>query len=84
MPTEVLGTKASMGRKSVPASLVFFSMEKVVPEVMNTLCLVAMSSRVELQIYNRGRKPLAEFQDLLLPIAISWQGYYLLNTGAAS
>lgn len=65
----------------IPALL---SMEEVVPEVMNTLCLVAMSSRVELQIYNRGRKPLDGLQDLLLPIAISWQSYYLLNIEAAS
>lgn len=59
-------------------------MEEVVPEVMNTLCLVAMSSRVKLQIYNRGRKLLDELQDFLLPIAISWQSYYLLNIEAAS
>lgn len=64
--------------------LALLSMEEVVPEVMNTLCLVAMSSRVKLQIYNRGRKPLDELQDFLLPIAISWQSYHLLNIEAAS
>lgn len=59
-------------------------MEEVVSEVMNTLCLLAMSSRVEAQIYNGGGKPLDELQDFLLPITISWQGYYLLNIEAAS
>lgn len=51
---------------------------------MNTLCLLAMSSRVEVQIYDGGGKPLDELQDFLLPITISWQGYYLLNIEAAS
>lgn len=59
-------------------------MEEVVSEVMNTLCLVATSSRVEVQIYNGGGKPLDELQDFLLPITISWQGYYLFNIEAAS
>jgi len=43
-----------------------------------------MSTRMEVQIYNGGGQPLDELQDFLLPISISWQGYYLLNTGAAS
>lgn len=59
-------------------------MEEVVSEVMNTLCLLAMSSGLEVQIYNGGGKPLDELQNFLLPITISWQGYYLLNIEAAS
>jgi len=51
---------------------------------MNTPCLLVMSTRMEVQIYNGGGQPLDELQDFLLPISISWQGYYLLNTGAAS
>lgn len=63
---------------------VLLSMEEVVSEVMNTLCLLVMSSGVEVQIYNGGGKPLDELQNFLLPITISWQGYYLLNIEAAS
>lgn len=63
---------------------VLLSMEEVVSEVMNTLCLLAMSSGLEVQIYNGGGKPLDELQNFLLPITISWQGYYLLNIEAAS
>lgn len=63
---------------------VLLSMEEVVSEVMNTLCLLAVSSGVEVQIYNGGGKPLDELQNFLLPITISWQGYYLLNIEAAS
>lgn len=43
-----------------------------------------MSSSVEVQIYKGGGKLLDELQDFLLPITISWQGYYLLNIEAAS
>lgn len=59
-------------------------MVEVVSEVMNTLCLLAMSSSLEVQIYNGGGKLLEGLQDVLLPITISWQGYYLLNIEAVS
>lgn len=43
-----------------------------------------MSSSLEVQIYNGGGKLLEALQDVLLPITISWQGYYLLNIEAVS
>lgn len=43
-----------------------------------------MSSSLEVQIYNGGGKLLQRLQDVLLPITISWQGYYLLNIEAVS
>lgn len=66
----------------MPASLFSFSREELVSEVMNTLCLSVTSSGVEVRIYNGGGKLLDELHDFLLPITISWQGYYLLNIEA--
>lgn len=74
--------KCGKGEFKMPASLFSFSREELVSEVMNTLCLSVTSSGVEVRIYNGGGKLLDELHDFLLPITISWQGYYLLNIEA--